>query len=74
MKTPKLIANEFYGEGYIKMPAEWAEEDSLLKADILKDWIYALQLEYDSCLIKMRSEAMIRKAKMKELNVSATKS
>lgn len=65
MKTPKLIANDYYGEGYIIVPDEWQQADPLLKADILKDWIYALESQYNSALVELKTQSVIRKAKTK---------
>lgn len=66
MKTPKLIANDYYGEGYILVPDEWQHLDPLLKADILKDWIYALESQYKASLVELNTQSVIRKAMIKK--------
>lgn len=72
MKLLKLLASVVHGEGAIKVPPEWRELDPLTKADILKDWIYALESEYKSSLVEMKAQAIIRKAMIK--NEQNTKS
>lgn len=72
MKTPKLVANDYYGEGYIIVPDEWQQANPLLKADILKDWIYALESQYNSALVELKAQSAIRKAMIK--NEQNTKS
>ena len=62
MKIPRLIADEEVGEGYLIVPEKWQQIDPLLKADILKDWIYALENMYNSSLIEMKAQYAIRKA------------
>jgi hypothetical protein len=42
-----LKANFETGEGDIGNIEKWSEHEPLLRADILKDWIYLLQIEYD---------------------------
>ena len=66
MKVPKLVANDYYGEGYIIVPDEWQQSDPLLKADILKDWIYALESQYKASLVELNAQSVIRKAQAKE--------
>lgn len=66
MKTPKLIANDYYGEGYLIVPDEWQQADPLLKADILKDWIYALENQYKASLVELNAQSVIRKAMIKD--------
>ena len=65
MKVPKLVANDYYGEGYIIVPDEWQQSDPLLKADILKDWIYALESQYKASLVELNAQSVIRKAQAK---------
>ena len=62
MKVPKLIAIEEFGEGYIKLPKEWNDYDPLLKSDLLKDWLYALESQYKASLIEMDAQSIIRRA------------
>lgn len=66
MKVPKLVANEFDGEGYMLVPNEWLEADPLLRADILKDWIYSLENQYKSALVELNAQSAIRKAMIKK--------
>lgn len=66
MKTPKLKANVEVGEGYIKMPDDWHEHDLLLRADILKDWAYALEQEYLATVVLLYKDDTIRRAKSKK--------
>lgn len=42
-----LKANFETGEGDIGNIDKWCENEALLRADILKDWIHLLQIEYD---------------------------
>ena len=46
-KKPTLKAVVDFGEGSIGVPDEWNTYDPLLRMDLLKDWIYDLQEEYD---------------------------
>jgi hypothetical protein len=48
--TPKLKADWGSGEGSVKCPEEWGELDALLRADLLKDWIYDLTEMYDEAV------------------------
>ena len=63
MKSIKLKLSEQSGDGHIDIPEEWNTYDTLLRMDILKDWIYSLQQEYDSTYIKYLAENTIRRAK-----------
>lgn len=65
MKVPKLVANEYDGEGYMLVPDEWLQADPLLRADILKDWIYSLENQYESALIELKAQSVINKAMIK---------
>jgi hypothetical protein len=48
MKKKLILKADFVnGEGSVGNIDEWREHDALLRADILKDWIYDLQQEYD---------------------------
>lgn len=42
-----LKANFQTGEGDIGNIDKWAENEPILKIDMLSDWIYLLQIEYD---------------------------
>lgn len=54
MKAPRLIADFECGEGNLKLPAGWDELPSLLRADLLKDWICDLDDAYCQARIDMR--------------------
>jgi hypothetical protein len=68
-KKPRLKAN-LAAEGSVSIPAEWRELDGLVRADILKDWIGILQIEYDIAVLEMidgpdrRLKAAILKKKL----------
>jgi hypothetical protein len=47
MVAGKLFADYENGEGKISLTGFFKEESNLLKADVLQDWIYFLQQEYD---------------------------
>ena len=66
MKVPKLLADEYNGEGDLLMPDNWMQNSPLLRADILKDWIGMLQRHYDAALVEWYAESAIIKAKVKE--------
>ena len=52
-----LWANEDIGSGDVTLRLEgMADQDSLFRADILKDWIYLLQAEYDLTLAEFDAE------------------
>ena len=42
------------GEGEIHLDQRFKESEAILRADVLKDWIYDLQNEYDKALIELR--------------------
>lgn len=45
---PTLKANFFTGEGCIGNIEKFRELDSLIRLDLLRDWIYELTNEYES--------------------------
>jgi len=45
--TIKLLANWGSGEGKIRLTPEWKIESPLMKLDLLQDWIFLLEREYD---------------------------
>ena len=47
MKKPKFHANEFSGEGEVTFPDDWNVHHAILRADLLRDWIYDLEKEYN---------------------------
>ena len=59
MKQLRLHANYFNGEGCLKNVVEFKELDALLRADLLKDWIYDLNKLYEVAV----EEAFPRKKK-----------
>ena len=59
MKQLRLHANYFNGEGCLKNVEEFKELDALLRADLLKDWIYDLNKLYEAAV----KEAFPRKKK-----------
>lgn len=62
MKVPKLIADEQYGDGFIKLPDEWKEYDPYIKAMVLKGWIHAFQYQLDSEMVKIEADLAIQRA------------
>ena len=51
--APKLIADFENGEGSIRVPAEFNEYSAITRADILKDWIHDLAVEYNLALSQL---------------------
>jgi hypothetical protein len=49
-KRNTLIADYDSGEGSVKLSKEFENMDGLMKADILQDWIRALENEYEDAL------------------------
>tara|TARA_R100001530_G_scaffold98724_1_gene68584 strand:+ start:503 stop:706 length:204 start_codon:yes stop_codon:yes gene_type:complete len=43
----KLVADYEFGEGNIKMSERFLESSGLMQIDLLKDWIYDLEKEYE---------------------------
>ena len=54
MKLPKLKGSAEFGEGQVVWPEDWSDNGSLLRADLLKDWIGELTYAYNQALIQMR--------------------
>lgn len=46
-ETIELIANWDYGVGKILPSREWLQIDAIARIDILKDWIFDLEKEYE---------------------------
>lgn len=64
MKDIKGLKADFgNGEGAVKLPDDFLDEDPLLRADILRDWLYFLEIEYG----KAKGEMLIRRAARKVL-------
>lgn len=53
---PTLKANFWAGEGEIGNLDEFRKHDSLLRLDLLKDWIYDLEQEYNKTLEEHRQK------------------
>jgi hypothetical protein len=66
MKAGDLMANYECGEGSISLTPEFNYENSLLKLDVLSDWIYDLQEKYDKARLKLNKEQ--NKARREMLN------
>ena len=64
-KVIKLLADWDSGEGGMQLPPEWEVEYPLMKLDLLKDWIYLLEMEYKRELQKWREELKVRKVAFK---------
>lgn len=47
MIKPILNANFDTGEGSVSVTQEWKDLPALLRADLLKDWIFDLNLMYE---------------------------
>lgn len=60
-KVIKLLADWDSGEGGMRRPPEWEVEYPLMKLDLLKDWIYFLEMEYKRELKKWREEIKVMK-------------
>jgi len=56
MKAGDLKASYDSGEGSIRLTPEFNSEGPLLKMDVLSDWIYDLQEEYDKARGDLRKE------------------
>jgi len=56
MKDCKLIADYENGEGEVKLSDRFNDENSLLRADILQDWMGLLTFAYNVALSDMRAE------------------
>jgi hypothetical protein len=52
----KLRGTSMFGEGEIKMSDEFDSYNTLLKLDLLKDWCYLLDEEYDKKREEYRAE------------------
>jgi len=44
------------GEGGLKLPDEFWRESNLFQADVLKDWLYLIECEYENAVARMRKE------------------
>ena len=60
-KVIKLLADWDSGEGGIRRPPEWEVEYPLMKLDLLKDWIYLLEVEYKREMQNWREELKVKK-------------
>lgn len=60
-KVIKLLADWDSGEGEIRRPPEWEVESPLMKLDLLKDWIYLLEMEYKCEMQNWREELKVKK-------------
>jgi hypothetical protein len=49
----RLRADVYFGEGKVKMPPDWRGLDPVLRADLLRDWLYDLQEEYIQAVNKI---------------------
>jgi hypothetical protein len=47
MNTPQLHADIENVEGIVSFPALWRDLPALVRADLLKDWLFELQSEYE---------------------------
>ena len=65
-KVIKLVANWDSGEGRLNLPIEWQIESQLMKLDLLKDWIYLLDIEYNKEFKEWRKEVAALKKKKKK--------
>jgi hypothetical protein len=54
MRVLNLNANLDLGEGSVGITAEYKRCGALLRADILKDWIYDLERLYEEAITDMR--------------------
>jgi hypothetical protein len=50
MSKPILNANYDTGEGSVSVTKEWMDLEPLLRADLLKDWMFDLNLMYETAL------------------------
>jgi hypothetical protein len=68
MIKPTFKANFDSGEGSIGNLEKFREaHDGLMRADLLKDWIYFLEIEYQQALDDMNIEfARLAKKRMKD--------
>ena len=57
MKTAKFFKMDLdNGEGEFKLTNEFKSEDSLLKLDIMKDWLVMLKKEYNITIDEFQNE------------------
>lgn len=73
MKVPELFADDEYGEGDLLMPDDWQENHPLLRADLLKDWITALERHYNAAVVEGYTKMTIINASLKAQNEQNTK-
>ena len=73
MKVPELFADDEYGEGDLIMPDDWQEHHPLLRADLLKGWIVALERHYNSAVVEGQAKMAIINASLKAQNEQNTK-
>jgi len=52
MIKPKLLWDSNLGEGNVKFPEGFDEQDWVVKADALSDWLYFLSEKYNSLMAK----------------------
>lgn len=52
-KTVRLRSSLFFGEGEVDLKPEWYELNPLLRADILRDWIYEMGCLYSDAMQEM---------------------
>lgn len=50
MTTPKLVADLEGGNGSVSFPPAWNELSALMRADLLKDWLFDLQAAYSAAV------------------------
>jgi hypothetical protein len=53
MRPPRLYIRNDEGEGTVAWPTEWEKHSSLLRADLLRDWIEALEEAYERARFQM---------------------
>jgi len=56
MKVGKLKASIDNGEGSISLGSEFSNENALWKMDVLSDWIYDLEEEYEKAKLDLNGE------------------
>jgi hypothetical protein len=61
-----LKGDLMYGEGSIKVSSCFNEQDGLMKADLLKDWVHQLNDMYDEAIHQWRDEMKTLKSKFEK--------
>jgi hypothetical protein len=56
MSMPKLKADLDNGTGDVAFPRDWDSHNALLRADLIRDWLFALNWEYERAVASIFPE------------------